>query len=110
MWASRARVASMFSRISPSTRSYQVATEWGEPSGRIVPTTAGFGLRRNSSISGGSGGRGIVRPYASTGRRRSSLRTSGTASTARVTRIAIAAAPQSVARTPNASAAGPASA
>ncbi len=42
--------------------------------------------------------------------RRSSVRTSRTSSTASVTPTEIAAAPQSVARTPNASAAGPASA
>ena len=45
-WPSRARVASMLSRISPSTQSSQVATEWGEPSARSVATTAGFGSRR----------------------------------------------------------------
>jgi hypothetical protein len=42
---------------SPSQR-YHVATVCGEPSGRSEATTAGFGRRRNSSISGGSGSGG----------------------------------------------------
>ena len=53
----------MFRRMSPSTQSYQVATEWGEPSARSVATTAGFGSRRNASISGGTGAGGIARAY-----------------------------------------------
>jgi hypothetical protein len=58
----------MFRRIRPSTQSYQVATECGEPSGRTVATTAGFGCFRNSSISGGTGGGGIPRAYVLSGR------------------------------------------
>src|SRR5205814_1821992 len=52
---SRRRLSSMFSRTSPSSQSYQVATLCGDPSGRSVATTAGFGRRRNSSTSGGTG-------------------------------------------------------
>src|SRR5213596_2932155 len=45
----------MFRSTRPSSQSYQVGTLCGEPSGRSVATTAGFGRRRNSSTSGGTG-------------------------------------------------------
>ena len=56
----RSRVSSMFRRTRPSSQSYQVGAVCGEPSGRSVATTAGFGLRRNSSMSGGTGAAGTA--------------------------------------------------
>src|SRR5436853_3075528 len=55
MYPSRSLVSSMFRSTRPSSQSYQVGTLCGEPSGRSVATTAGFGRRRNSSTSGGTG-------------------------------------------------------
>src|SRR5829696_3935883 len=63
MNARRSLVTSMFTSARPSCQSYQVATVCGEPSGRSVAITAGLGRRRNSSISGGTGGSGIARPF-----------------------------------------------
>ena len=54
----------MLRRARPPSQSYHVATVCGEPSGRIVATTAGFGSRRKSSSSGGSGTGGTAEPYA----------------------------------------------
>src|SRR5436305_752331 len=48
----------MLSRMRPSSQSYQVAAVCGEPSGRTVATTAGFGRARNSETSCGTGARG----------------------------------------------------
>src|SRR5262245_42404108 len=56
---SRSRLSSMFTRMRPGSQSYQVATVCGEPSRRSEAITAGFGRRRNSSTSAGTGGGGI---------------------------------------------------
>src|SRR5205085_4339371 len=50
--------SSMLRKIRSPSQSYQVGTVCGEPSRRIVAITAGFGARRSSSTSGGSGGVG----------------------------------------------------
>src|ERR1044071_3754639 len=49
----------MLSRTRPSSQSYQVAAVCGEPPGLTVATTAGFGLARKASTSGGPGTRGM---------------------------------------------------
>src|SRR5436309_15588119 len=54
----------MFSRTRPSSQSYQVAAVCGEPSGRTVATTAGFGRARNSEMSCGMGVRGMLSSLA----------------------------------------------
>src|SRR6266516_131085 len=59
----RRRLSSMFSSTRPFSHSYQVGTVWGEPSGRSVATTAGFGRDRNSPIFGGTGTRGTLAAY-----------------------------------------------
>src|SRR6476619_6789100 len=51
----RRRLSSMFSSTRPSSQSHQVGTVCGDPSGRSVAMTAGFGRDRNSSTSGGTG-------------------------------------------------------
>ena len=43
------------------TPSDQVATERGEPSGRKLAMTAGFGRRRKASTAAGTGGFGMAR-------------------------------------------------
>src|SRR5438552_7682936 len=63
----RTRLSSMLRRTRAPSQSYQVAAVWGEPSGRSVATTAGFGRRRNSSTSGGSGRLGTLRPHRDRG-------------------------------------------
>ena len=54
----RLRPLSMFTSTRPSSQSYHVATVTGDPSGRTVPMTAGFGFARKASSSGGTGGPG----------------------------------------------------
>src|SRR5215471_12445196 len=49
----------MFRKTRPSSQSYQVAAVWGAPAGLTVATTAGFGLARKASTSGGTGTRGM---------------------------------------------------
>jgi hypothetical protein len=51
----------MFTRIRPSSQSYQVAAVYGAPSERTVAMTAAFGLLRNSTSSAGSGAGGTAR-------------------------------------------------
>src|SRR5436853_3414478 len=60
----------MFSSTRPSSQSYQVAAVCGEPSGRSVATTAGFGFARNSSSSGGTGTDGTPENLRGRGERR----------------------------------------
>src|ERR1044072_7914516 len=50
----------MFRKTRPSSQSYQVAAVCGAPLGLTVATTAGFGLARNASISGGTGTDGML--------------------------------------------------
>src|SRR5689334_21013739 len=49
----------MFRKTRPSSQSYQVAAVCGSPPGLTVATTAGFGLARKASTSGGTGTRGM---------------------------------------------------
>src|SRR4051794_10638717 len=58
---SRARPASMFTRIVPSSSTrYQVATDIGWPLAITTAITAGLGRRSRAAAPGGSGARGMV--------------------------------------------------
>src|SRR4051812_5410885 len=58
---SRARSASMFTRIVPSSSTrYQVATDIGWPLGVTTAITAGLGSRSSASAPSGSGAWGIL--------------------------------------------------
>ena len=60
----------MFNMIRPPRQSYQVATECGEPSRRMVAMTAGFARERKLSHSRGSGIGGIAGDYPAIAARR----------------------------------------
>src|SRR3954447_11494571 len=56
----------MFTSTRPSSQRYQVAALCGEPSGLTDAMTAGFGRRRKSSTSAGTGGFGMAATYPGT--------------------------------------------
>src|SRR5713101_3205175 len=91
MKRSRSRVTAMFSRTLPSSQSYQVGTECGDPSGRRVATTAGLGRDKNSSTSSGTGTGGTRKAYeaATAGASPASCSSSGASRKSRTSRIEI---------------------